>query len=235
MLHGAFWLPHGSPLVGNVAALAPHKGQKHLVAAAKLVLHDVPDARFLIIGEGELREALERQIKHLAIERHVVLAGFRADALGLMKSFDLFAMSSVTEGLGSAVLEAMACSRAVVSTRAGGLPEAVVDGETGLLVPTHDEPALAAAIVSLLRDPVRRKVMGAAGRARVVDAFSIERMVSDTLRVYESRDQETKGPVSLLPSSEPIPHDLPRVSDERRDVLVGAEGVHVEEHCAGDA
>src|SRR5262245_46050989 len=152
-VHTEFWLPHGSPVVGNVAALAPHKGQKHLIGAARLVVQAVPDARFLIVGEGELKDTLERQIKHLALERHVFLTGFRADALTLMKSFDVFAMSSVTEGLGSSVLEAMTCSRAVVATRAGGIPEAVVDGETGLLVPTHDEPAMAAAIVELLQQP----------------------------------------------------------------------------------
>jgi glycosyltransferase involved in cell wall biosynthesis len=185
-VHSAFWLPHGAPVVGNVAALAGHKGQKHLIGAAKLVVRDVPDARFLIVGEGELQEQLERQIKHLALERNVFMTGFRPDALGLMKSFDLFAMSSVTEGLGSAVLEAMACNRAVVSTRAGGLPEAVVDGETGLLVPTHDEPALAKAIVELLGDPRRRASMGQAGRARVVGSFSIEAMVNKTLAAYRS-------------------------------------------------
>jgi glycosyltransferase involved in cell wall biosynthesis len=181
-----FWLPHGAPLVGNVAALAPHKGQRHLVAAAARVVRDVPDARFLIIGEGELHEALEKQIKTLALERHVMLAGFRPDAIGLMKSMDLVAMSSVTEGLGSAVLEAMACSRAIVSTRAGGLPEVVADGETGLLVPPHDEPALAAALVTLLRDASKRAAMGNAGRARVVNEFSVERMVAKTLEAYEA-------------------------------------------------
>jgi glycosyltransferase involved in cell wall biosynthesis len=185
--HAAVWLPHGSPLVGNVAALVAHKGQKHLVAAAALVVRDVPDARFLIVGEGELREPLEKQIKGLALEKHVFLTGFRADALGLMKSLDLFVMSSVTEGLGSAALEAMACSRAVVATRAGGLPEAVADGETGLLVAPHDEPALAEAIVALLRDPERRRAMGAAGRARVVREFSVDKMIRDTVAVYERR------------------------------------------------
>jgi glycosyltransferase involved in cell wall biosynthesis len=183
----AFWLPHGAPVVGNVAALAPHKGQKHLIAAAARVVREVPDARFLILGEGELQEALERQVKSLALERHVLLTGFRPDAIGLMKTFDLFAMSSVTEGLGSAVLEAMACSRAVVSTRAGGLPEVVQDGETGLLVPPHDEPAMAEAIVTLLKDSALRTAMGAAGRARVVREFSVEKMVQDTVGVYENR------------------------------------------------
>lgn len=186
-VHGAFWMPHGAPVVGNVAALAPHKGQKHLIAAAKLVVQEVPDARFLIVGEGELRDQLERQIKNLALERHVLLTGFRPDALGLMKSFDIFAMSSITEGLGSAVLEAMACERPVVSTRAGGLPEVVDDGRTGLLVPPHDEPALAHAIVELLGDASKRAAMGAAGRARVVDAFSVETMVTKTLEVYQPR------------------------------------------------
>ena len=185
--HAEFWLPHGSPVIGNVAALAAHKGQKHLIAAAKLVVRELPDARFLIVGEGELREQLERQIKHLALERHVMLTGFRPDAVGLMKSFDLFAMSSVTEGLGSAVLEAMACERAVVSTRAGGLPEVVLDGETGILVPPADEPALAAAIVDLLKDPARRRAMGRAGRARTIVAFSDEAMVGRTLQVYQGR------------------------------------------------
>ena len=183
--HAAFWLPHGSPVVGNVAALAAHKGQKHLIAAAKIVVREVPDTRFLIVGEGELKDQLERQIKQLALERHVMLTGFRPDVIGLMKSFDLFAMSSVTEGLGSAVLEAMACERAVVSTRAGGLPEVVADGETGLLVPPADEPALARAIVELLRDSDRRTAMGRAGRARAVEAFSVDAMVGGTLRAYE--------------------------------------------------
>jgi L-malate glycosyltransferase len=188
-VRAAFRMPHGAPVVGNVAALAPHKGQKHLIAAAKLVARDVPDARFLIVGEGELKDQLERQIKHLALERHVFLTGFRPDALGLMKSFDIFAMSSVTEGLGSAVLEAMACGLPIVSTRAGGLPEVVAHGETGLLVPPHDEPALAKAIVALLADASLRASMGAAGRARVVDAFSIETMVAKTLDVYKNRVQ----------------------------------------------
>jgi glycosyltransferase involved in cell wall biosynthesis len=182
--HAAFWLPHGAPIVGNVAALAPHKGQRHLVAAAARVVREVPDARFLIVGEGELREVLEKQIKSLALERHVMLTGFRPDAIGLMKSFDLFVMSSVTEGLGSAALEAMACNRPVVATRAGGLPEAIDDGRTGLLVDPGDEAALAGAIVTLLRDAERRAIMGAAGRARVIAEFSVERMVRDTIAAY---------------------------------------------------
>jgi glycosyltransferase involved in cell wall biosynthesis len=185
--HAALWLPHNAPLVGNVAALVSHKGQRHLVAAAAKVVRDEPDARFVIVGEGELREAIERQIKDLGLERHVLLTGFRNDAVGLQKSFDVFVMSSITEGLGSAMLDAMACGTPVVATRAGGIPEAIVDGQSGLLVPPHDEDALAHAIVQLLRDPDLRKRLGAAARARVVAEFSVETMVAKTLTVYETR------------------------------------------------
>jgi glycosyltransferase involved in cell wall biosynthesis len=185
--HGVFWLPKGAPIVGNVAALAGHKGQRHLVAAAARVVREVPDARFLILGEGELRDALERQVKELGLERHVFLPGFRDDVLGLMKSFDLFAMSSVTEGLGSAMLEAMACRLAIVGSRAGGIPEAVLDGVTGLLVPPADDAALAGGIVTLLKDAARRAEFGDAGRQRVVAEFSIERMVDGTLHAYQAQ------------------------------------------------
>jgi glycosyltransferase involved in cell wall biosynthesis len=185
--HAAFGLPHGAPLVGNVAALVAHKGQRHLVAAAARVVREMPDVRFLIVGDGDLREPLDRQIRDLGLDRHVRLAGFRPDVLGLMKSFDVFAMSSVTEGLGSAVLEAMACARPIVGTRAGGLPEAVADGETGRLVPPHDEPALAAALIEMLRDAGLRARFGAAGRARVEREFSVEQLVAGTLRVYVQR------------------------------------------------
>lgn len=185
--HAAFFLPHGAPIVANVAALAPHKGQKHLVGAAATLVREMPDARVLIIGEGELRDALHHQIATLGLDRHVILAGFRSDVAGVMKSIDLFVMSSVTEGLGSAILEAMACGRAVVGTRAGGIPEAVEDGRTGLLVPPRDEPALAQAMLALLRDPDRRVRMGAAGRAKVEAEFSVEALVRGTLGVYERK------------------------------------------------
>jgi len=185
--HAALWLPHGAPLIGNVAALAPHKGQKHLVAAASLVVREVPDARFAIVGDGELRETLEQQIKTAGLGKHMTLTGFRPDALGLVKSFDLFVMSSVTEGLGSAILEAMTCERAVVATATGGIPEAVEAGVTGLLVPPHDEPALSAAIVRLLRDPELCASFGRAGRARVEREFSVAHLVAGTARVYEER------------------------------------------------
>jgi glycosyltransferase involved in cell wall biosynthesis len=155
-----------------------------LIEAAMLVLPHVPDARFVIAGEGELRPALERQIREHHLEKHVLLAGFRPDALSLHKAFDVFVMSSITEGLGTSLLDAMACGKPIVATTAGGIPEVVVDGETGFLVAPRDHEAMASAIVTLLKDESLRRRMGDAGRARARVHFSAERMVQDTLRVY---------------------------------------------------
>jgi len=183
-VHEAFWLPHGSPVVGNVAALVPHKGQRYLIDAAHLVVQQVPDARFVILGEGELREHLEKQVREHHLEKHVLLPGFRTDVLGCLKGFDLFAMSSITEGLGTSLLDAMACARPIVATRAGGIPEIVEDGVNGLLVPARDHQALAEAIVRALKNPELRQRMGDAGFARVNERFTVERMVSETAGVY---------------------------------------------------
>jgi glycosyltransferase involved in cell wall biosynthesis len=192
-VHAAFWLPHGAPIVGNIAALVPHKGQRYLVEAAGLVVRRMPDVRFLILGEGELRGPLEQAVRRQQLERHVIFAGFRPDAISLLKGFDLFVMSSVTEGLGTSLLDAMAAWRPVVATRTGGIPEVVVDGETGLLVPPRDPRALAEAIIRLLGDETLRHTFGRAGRQRVERHFSAERMVAATLAVYESLAGRNRG------------------------------------------
>lgn len=184
-VHEAFWLPHHAPVVGNIAALVPHKGQRYLIDAAHRVVQHIPDARFVILGEGELREHLEHQVREHHLEKHVLLPGFRADVLGCIKGFDVFVMSSVTEGLGTSLLDAMACARPIVATRAGGIPEVVEDEVNGLLVPIRDARALADAIVRMLEDPEMRRRMGDAGFARVNERFTVDRMVAETARVYE--------------------------------------------------
>jgi glycosyltransferase involved in cell wall biosynthesis len=183
-VHEAFWLPHGAPVVGNVAALVPHKGQRYLIEAAQLVVQQVPDARFIILGDGELREHLQHLVHERLLDKHVLLPGFRTDVIGCIKGFDLFVMSSVTEGLGTSLLDAMACARPIVATRAGGIPEVVDDEVNGLLVPPRDHTALALAIVRALKDPGLRRRMGDAGLARVRERFTVERMVDETAAVY---------------------------------------------------
>src|SRR5687767_3367468 len=185
-IHAEFWLPTHAPIVGAVGALTQEKGHKYLIDAAALVVRDVPDVRFVILGEGDLRQALERHIKELHLDKHVVLPGFRADILSFIQSFDLFVMSSLFEGLGTSLLDAMALSKAIVASDTGGIPEAVAHGETGLLVPPRDARELATAIVRLLKDPARREKMGRAGLERVKRLFSAEQMVEKTLGVYEN-------------------------------------------------
>jgi glycosyltransferase involved in cell wall biosynthesis len=184
-LHEELFLPHGAPIIGNVAALVPHKGQRHLVEAAALVVRQVPDARFVIAGEGELRPSLERVIREHRLEKHVLLAGFRPDVLSLHKAFDIFVMSSITEGLGTSLLDAMAAAKPIVATDTGGIPEVVVHDTTGFLVPPRNHDAMADAIVKLLKDPALRERMGRAGLARAQAQFSAERMLNETLRVYQ--------------------------------------------------
>jgi glycosyltransferase involved in cell wall biosynthesis len=188
-VHAELYLPTGAPVVGNVAALVPHKGQHDLIEAAALVVREVPDSRFVIVGDGELRQALEEQIRHKHLERHVFLAGFRTDALELTKGFDLFAMSSVSEGMCTALVDAMAASKAAVATTAGGIPEVMADRETGFLVPPRNPPAMAEKLVALLKDQALRARMGEAALARAREHFTVEKMVEGTARVYEQRSK----------------------------------------------
>jgi glycosyltransferase involved in cell wall biosynthesis len=202
-VHATFWLPHQAPVIANVAALVAHKGQRHLIDAAHLVVRDVPDARFVIFGEGELRAALERQIREYHLEKHVLLAGFRTDVLGCLKNVDIFAMSSVSEGLGTSLLDAMACSRPIVATRVGGIPELIEDGVNGLLVPPRDQRRMAEALVRLLADRALRQRMGDAGAARLRERFTLERMVRETAAVYA----RVAGRRRAADSSGPPPND----------------------------
>lgn len=184
-VHAAFYLPTHAPIVGSVAALVAHKGHHHLIDAAALVVREVPDARFVIVGDGELRESLEKHVRDTHLERHVFLAGFRTDVLELTKGFDLFAVSSVTEGMCVALLDAMAAAKATVSTAVGAIAEVVADGETGFLVPPRDHAAMAEKLVLLLKDPVLRTRMGEAALKRARERFTVERMVEETAAVYE--------------------------------------------------
>jgi L-malate glycosyltransferase len=195
-VHETFWLPHHAPVVGNVAALVPHKGQRYLIEAAHLVVKQIPDARFIILGEGELREHLEHLVREHALEKHVLMPGFRTDVIGCIKGFDVFVMSSVTEGLGTSLLDAMACERPIVATRAGGIPEIVEEEKTGLLVPPRDHHALADAIVRALNDRPLRERLAAAGFARVRERFTVERMVAETAAVYEQIKAQGSGHAS---------------------------------------
>jgi glycosyltransferase involved in cell wall biosynthesis len=145
----------------------------------------VPEARLVIAGEGELRPALEAQVRERGLADRVIFAGFRRDLDRLLPAFSVFCLSSRLEGLGTSLLDAMAFGLPVVATAAGGIPEAVEDGVTGRLSPPRDPAALAGALADILGDETRRRAFGAAGRRRFLEHFTADHMVAATLAVLE--------------------------------------------------
>jgi glycosyltransferase involved in cell wall biosynthesis len=179
----ALGVPAGVPVVGNVAALTGHKDHATLVEAMALLRPRFPEARLVIAGEGELRPALETQVRDRGLGDRVVFAGFRHDLDRLLPAFSVFCLSSRLEGLGTSLLDAMAFGLPVVATAAGGIPEAVEDGVTGRVAPPRDPAALAGALADVLGDEERRRAYGAAGRRRFLERFTADHMVEETLRV----------------------------------------------------
>jgi glycosyltransferase involved in cell wall biosynthesis len=165
-------------VVLTLARLDRQKGLEHLIAAARLV----PDALFLIAGDGPDRHRLEELARDNV---RVQFLGHRQDTHDLLVACDLLVLPSLFEGLPVSVLEAMAAGKPVVATRIPGTEEAVVDGDTGLLVPPADPPTLAQAITAVLFDPTLARRLGAEGRSRARQLFSAERMVERLMQVYE--------------------------------------------------
>ena len=172
----------GGQTVGNVARLAEQKGHRYLLEAVPLVLEHHPDARFVIVGDGELRGELER-----AAGAAVTFTGERADVPDLLASFDVFAFPSLFEGLCLAVIEAQAAGVPVVATPVGGIVETVVDGETGLLCDVRDPHSLADGIVRLLDDRELASRLAAEAKRRAFERFSEREMVRRTLALYGVR------------------------------------------------
>jgi glycosyltransferase involved in cell wall biosynthesis len=181
-------VPPGAPVVGNVAALTGHKDHGTLIEAAALVRRRTDAAWFVVVGEGELRGELEQKARALGVQDRLIFAGFREDVDRLLAAFSVFCLSSHMEGLGTSLLDAMAFGRPIVATAAGGIPEAVEDGMTGRVVPPRDPAALADALIDVLGDEPRRRAMGAAGRRRYEERFTADRMVEQTLAIYEERE-----------------------------------------------
>jgi len=179
----ALGVPAGVPVVGNVAALTGHKDHATLVDAMALLRRRLPEARLVIAGEGELRPALEAQVRDRGLGDRVIFAGFRHDLDRLLPAFSAFCLSSRLEGLGTSLLDAMAFGLPVVATAAGGIPEAVEDGVSGRVVSPRDPAALAEALADVLADEDRRRAFGAAGRQRFLERFTADHMVDETLRV----------------------------------------------------
>jgi glycosyltransferase involved in cell wall biosynthesis len=173
------------PVVGVVGSLTWRKGIEILLQAAPSLFVKHPNCRILLVGDGPLRQHLVHTATQLGISHNVLFAGHHEDVAGILAAIDIFVLPSLREGLGVAVLEAMAAARPVVASRVGGIPESVIDGETGFLVPPGDHEALSRSIIRLLDDPPLREQFGKAGREQVEAKFSVEAMVQQYEALYQ--------------------------------------------------
>ena len=170
-------------VVGWVGRLVPIKGCEYFLRALKIVLRERSEVRGLVVGDGPLRKKLEELSEGLGISGRVVFSGAREDIPEVMHAIDLLVLTSLNEGLGRVLLEAMACGVPVVASRVGGVPEIVIHGETGLLVPPADPRRTAEAILEVLNDSEKAELFSRKGRKRA-RLFDVNRMIEKTEEVY---------------------------------------------------
>jgi glycosyltransferase involved in cell wall biosynthesis len=175
-----------SQIVLAAGRLSPEKGFDRLIEAAPSICHANPDVGVVLFGEGALRPAIECQIAKRGLTHRVVLPGFRSDLDSLIGAADVVVLPSLTEGLPNIALEASAAGVPVVATAVGGTPEVIAAGETGFLIPPGQAEPIAARVGELLRDPMLRARMGAAGRARMRALFTFEAQANAYLRLLHS-------------------------------------------------
>ncbi len=180
----AWGVPAAAPLVMSVGRFVAYKGYHDLIDAAAVMHRDRPDAHWVLVGDGELKSALTAQAAERGLEKHVHVIGWRDDVPELLSHCDLFVLPSHGEHFGRVVIEAMAMAKPVVATAAGGVPEIVQDGETGLLVAPADPAALSRAMSKLVHDRAMAQRMGRAGRRRVEERFTLEGHVREMERIY---------------------------------------------------
>jgi len=205
-----FGIPAEAMVLGTVANLFARKGYEVMLRALPMIVTVSPQAHYLIVGTGDAdyETQLRMMVRDLGVESRVHFAGFQESVYPCLAAMDLYVHPALMEGFGIAVLEAMAMRRPVVATTAGGLPEIVRDGETGMLVPPGDADALARAVLSLLQDSARCRRLGEAGRIRVATHFTVEAMM----------DGLTAGYGSLL-GSPPLPYPPPPRGEGRVGVV----------------
>ncbi len=183
-LRASLGLPPSGPIVGTVMIFDPKKSPETIVRMAPAVLEAMPDTHFLIVGDGQMMPIVRSLVEELKLQDRVLLTGLRKDVAELMALMDVFVHPAWFDVLPHALIQAQATGRPVVSTRVGGIPEVIRDGETGLLVPPNDLPALTEAVIRLLRDAEQRARIGQAARRAVSSAYTIEAMVEAMEKLY---------------------------------------------------
>ncbi|MCL4862002.1 MAG: glycosyltransferase family 4 protein [Caldilineaceae bacterium] len=181
----AWGIPADAPVVGAVTRLSPQKGPLDFVRAAAEIGVACPSVWFLMVGDGPMRGEVERLARELGLAERLVLTGLRRDVPELMAAMDLFALSSLWEGLPRVLPQAMATGLPIVATAIDGSSEAIDEGVNGLLTPPGDPHALAQGVIRLLRDPALARRMGEAGRARAAE-FDVRAMVAQIDGLYRA-------------------------------------------------
>ncbi len=178
-------IPEGAPVIACVAHLSAKKGHEYLIRAIAELSPAWPTLQCLLAGEGELKEPLTELSASLGIASRVHFLGYREDVMEIVNACDVAVLSSIAkEGLGLVLVEAALLGKPVVASNAPGIDEAVLNGETGVLVPPGDTSALATALNQLLSDPALRQRMGTAGKARALETFSVKSMTDRIEEVY---------------------------------------------------
>jgi glycosyltransferase involved in cell wall biosynthesis len=199
-LRSAFKFPAGAIVVGVVAQLIERKRHSWLFATLPQLVRDFPQLRVVCFGRGSLEQRLRRELAEVGLTDDVVLAGFRADLPELLPGLDLLVHPAEREGLGVALLEAASAGVPVVACDVGGVPDVVVDGETGVLVPRDDAAGLRRALAALLASRDQRRRLGAAARRHVERRFDLGRLVAEHLSLYTRVLGEPAGaPASTVP------------------------------------
>jgi glycosyltransferase involved in cell wall biosynthesis len=175
-----------APVVGVCCRLMAQKGVRYLLEAAPAILKDHPEAVFLIVGDGDLRVGLQELAETLGVGKHVLFTGFRSDVNDLLGAFDVYVLPSVFEGTPLGLLEAMLLSKCVVVTKVGSNAEIVQDDVSGKLVEPTRPDQLSDAVCRLLSNPEKREDMGWNARERVLELFSLDRMINEYEMLYES-------------------------------------------------
>lgn len=188
-----FGIKQGELVVGVVSKLWEGKGHRDILKAAKGVIKKIPNVRFMFVGEGYLREELERLTQQLGLSENIIFTGFRRDIPEITAIFDIAVLASYYEGMGRVLLEAMVLAKPVVATKVGGIVDVVEDGKTGFLVPPKNPKALAEAMIRLLSDERLRKIMGKEARKRIDTRFSVQAMVSKIEEVYQELIKRKEG------------------------------------------
>ena len=178
-------VPADALLVGVVAQLIHRKGHRVFIDALPPLAAAHPDLRVVFFGQGPMESELRKAIAAAGLAAVVTLAGFRDDLEEILPCLDLLVHPATMEGLGVSLLQAASAAVPIVASRAGGIPEAVREGENGVLVPPDDARALGAAVAALLADPERRRALGSGGRALMAREFSVDAMVDGNLKVYQ--------------------------------------------------